>query len=200
MSESARVLAVAGQVVPSTVELVELVARFPDGHEVRGETALAADGAQCERVRLDPPAPSAHPRALQALERAELIVMGPGSLYTSTIPPLLIPGIAEAVRAATVPRVYVCNLLQQPGETEGYMASDHVARLYDHVGRGPGRHRRRQPQPRPVRDAGGGRSRRAAAARSGGRGRPAGRPSGSTTPTASPGVLVRLARRPRVPA
>jgi uncharacterized cofD-like protein len=136
VSESARVLAVRGRVVPSTVEMVELVARFPDGHEVRGETALAADGAQCERVRLDPPAPAAHPRALQALERAELIVMGPGSLYTSTIPPLLIPGIAEAVRAATVPRVYVCNLLQQPGETEGYMASDHVARLYDHVGEG----------------------------------------------------------------
>ena len=136
VSESARVLAVRGRVVPSTVEMVELVAQFPDGHEVRGETALAADGAQCERVRLDPPAPAAHPRALQALERAELIVMGPGSLYTSTIPPLLIPGIAEAVRAATVPRVYVCNLLQQPGETEGYMASDHVARLYDHVGEG----------------------------------------------------------------
>jgi uncharacterized cofD-like protein len=136
VSASARVLAVAGQVVPSTVEMVELVARFPDGHEVRGESALAADGAQCERVRLDPPSPAAHPRALQALARAELIVMGPGSLYTSTIPPLLIPGLAEAVRAATVPRVYVCNLLQQPGETEGYMASDHVARLYDHVGEG----------------------------------------------------------------
>src|SRR5947208_7316675 len=136
VSASARVLAVAGQVVPSTVELVELVARFPDGHEVRGETALAADGAQCERVRLDPPAPAAHPRALQALARAELIVMGPGSLFTSTLPPLLVPGIAEAVRAAAVPRIYVCNLLQQPGETDGYRASDHVSRIFDPVGPG----------------------------------------------------------------
>ena len=117
VSESARVLAVAGRVVPSTVDMVELVARFADGREVHGETALAADGAQCQRVRLDPPNPSAHPRALQAIARAEAIVMGPGSLFTSTLPPLLVPGIAEAVRAADVPRIYVCNLLQQPGES-----------------------------------------------------------------------------------
>jgi len=136
VSESARVLAVAGRVVPSTVDMAELVARFADGREVRGETALAADGAQCQRVRLDPPDPSAHPRALQAIGRAEAIVMGPGSLFTSTLPPLLVPGIAEAVRAATVPRIYVCNLLQQPGETDGYRASDHVSRIFDHVGAG----------------------------------------------------------------
>jgi uncharacterized cofD-like protein len=136
VSESARVLAVAGRVVPSTVDMVELVARFADGREVRGETALAADGAQCQHVRLDPPDPSAHPRALQAIGRAEAIVMGPGSLFTSTLPPLLVPGIAEAVRAATVPRIYVCNLLQQPGETDGYRASDHVSRIFDHVGAG----------------------------------------------------------------
>jgi uncharacterized cofD-like protein len=134
--ESARVLAVRGRVVPSTTDLVELVARFPDGHEVRGETALAADGAQCERVRLDPTDPGAHPWALQAIARAQLIVMGPGSLFTSTLPPLLVPGIQEAVRAAEVPRIYVVNLLQQPGETEGYRASDHVARIFEHCGDG----------------------------------------------------------------
>jgi uncharacterized cofD-like protein len=116
--------------------MVELVARFADGREVHGETALAADGAQCQRVRLDPPDPSAHPRALQAIARADAIVMGPGSLFTSTLPPLLVPGIAEAVRTASVPRIYVCNLLQQPGETEGYRASDHVSRIFDHVGVG----------------------------------------------------------------
>jgi uncharacterized cofD-like protein len=136
VSESARVLAVSGRVVPSTVDMVELVARFADGREVRGETALAADGAQCQRVRLDPPDPSAHPRVVQAIARADAIVMGPGSLFTSTLPPLLVPGVAEAVRAADVPRIYVCNLLQQPGETDGYRASDHVARIYDHVGAG----------------------------------------------------------------
>jgi uncharacterized cofD-like protein len=134
--ESARVLAVSGRVVPSTVDMVELVAQFGDGHEVYGETALAADGAQCQHVRLDPPDPAAHPRALQAIARAQLIVMGPGSLFTSTLPPLLVPGIAAAVRAVNVPRIYVCNLLQQPGETDGYRASDHVSRIIDHVGPG----------------------------------------------------------------
>ncbi|MGZ4481556.1 MAG: gluconeogenesis factor YvcK family protein [Gaiellales bacterium] len=134
VSESARVLAVAGRVVPSTTDVVELVAQFADGHTVRGETALAADGGLCRSVQLDPPDPRAHPRALQAIERADLIVMGPGSLFTSTLPPLLIPGIREAVRMSRVPRIYVCNLLQQPGETEGYRASDHVARIFEHVG------------------------------------------------------------------
>jgi uncharacterized cofD-like protein len=134
VSESARVLAVAGRVVPSTTDIVELVAEVEDGRIVRGETAIAADGSPVKTVRLDPPDPRAHPRSLAAIERADLIVMGPGSLFTSTLPPLLVPGIREAVRAARVPRIYVCNLLQQPGETEGYRASDHIARIYEHVG------------------------------------------------------------------
>jgi uncharacterized cofD-like protein len=135
VSESARVLAVSGRVVPSTTDIVELEAEFEDGTTVRGETAIAAAGKPVRTVRLDPPDPRAHPRALQAIERAELIVMGPGSLFTSTLPPLLIPGIREAVRMARVQRIYVCNLLQQPGETIGYRASDHVARIFEHVGR-----------------------------------------------------------------
>ena len=134
VSESARVLAVAGRVVPSTTDMVELVGEMEDGRTVRGETAIAADGSAVRTVRLDPPDPRAHPRALAAIERAELIVMGPGSLFTSTLPPLLVPGIREAVRMARVPRIYVCNLLQQPGETESYRASDHVQQIFDHVG------------------------------------------------------------------
>jgi uncharacterized cofD-like protein len=128
------VLAVAGRVVPSTTDVVELVARFEDGRTVRGETAIAADGDTCDVITLDPPDPRAHPRALAAIERADLIVMGPGSLFTSTLPPLLVPGIREAVRMARVPRIYVLNLLQQPGETLGYKASDHIMRIYEHVG------------------------------------------------------------------
>ena len=134
--ESARVLAVAGRVVPSTTEVVELVAEFDDGHRVRGETAIAADGGLCRRVELDPPAPRAHPRALGALDRAQLIVLGPGSLFTSTLPSILVPGIRDALREAAAPVVYVCNLLQQPGETEGYRASEHVRRIVEHVGDG----------------------------------------------------------------
>ena len=134
VTESARVLAVAGRVLPSTIDVVELVARFDDGDTVRGETALAAHRGQVRSVALDPPDVRAHPRALAAIERSALLVMGPGSLFTSTLPPLLVPGLRDAVRQARVPRVYVCNLLQQPGETEGYRASDHLARLLEHVG------------------------------------------------------------------
>ena len=130
-------LAVAGRVVPSTIDMVELVAGFADGREVHGETALAADGAQCQRVRLDPPDPAAHPRALQAIERADADRDGAGQPVHEHA------AAAAGARASprpcgrrTVPRIYVCNLLQQPGETEGYRASDHVARIYDHVGDG----------------------------------------------------------------
>src|SRR3954451_8814248 len=134
VSESARVLAVVGRGVPRPTDMVELVGEMEDDRTVRGETAIAADGSAVRTVRLDPPDPRAHPRALAAIERAELIVMGPGSLFTSTLPPLLVPGIREAVRMARVPRIYVCNLLQQPGETENYRASDHVQQIFDHVG------------------------------------------------------------------
>src|SRR5262245_21384902 len=134
VAESARVLAVVGRVVPSTPDLVELVAEFEDDTTVRGETAIANAGKRCRRIRLDPSSPRAHPRALQAIERAELIVMGPGSLLTSTLPPLLVPGIRDAVRSSQARRIYVCNLLQQPGETEDFRASDHVAKIFEHVG------------------------------------------------------------------
>ena len=174
VSESARVLAVAGRVVPSTTDMVELVAEFDDGSTVRGETAIAALGRPVRTVRLDPPDPRAHPRALQAIERADLIVMGPGSLFTSTLPPLLVPGIREAVRMARVPRVYVCNLLQQPGETIGYRASDHVPADLRPRGQRPGGRRAGQPQPCRARRTGGGRPGRAAQAGGAGIGRPAG--------------------------
>src|SRR5262249_62433637 len=87
-------------------------------------------------LSLPRPAAIATPAALDALRRADLIVLGPGSLFTSTLPPVLVPGIKRALLAAEAPRVYVCNLLQQPGETIGYRASHHVERLFQHVGEG----------------------------------------------------------------
>ncbi len=86
------------------------------------------------RLFLSPADAVANPQALAAVERADLIVMGPGSLFTSTLPPLLVPGLGRAVLKARGLRVYVCNLLQQPGETIGYNASHHVERLHQHVG------------------------------------------------------------------
>ena len=164
VSESARVLAVRGRVVPSTTDLVELVAHFADGRVVRGETALAADGAQCERVELDPPDPVAHPRALQAIERAELVVMGPGSLYTSTIPPLLVPGYPGGGAG----RPGAEDLRLQPASAAGRDRG--LPRLRprgaDHrtLRRGTRRRRAGQPKPRGAGHAGAGRSRRSAAA------------------------------------
>jgi uncharacterized cofD-like protein len=86
------------------------------------------------RLFLSPADAVANPQALAAVERADLIVLGPGSLFTSTLPPLLVPGLGRAVLNARGLRVYVCNLLQQPGETIGYRASNHVERLHQHVG------------------------------------------------------------------
>jgi uncharacterized cofD-like protein len=97
---------------------------------------VAADRAGVRRLLLSPREAIANPHALAALERADLVVMGPGSLFTSTLPPLLVPDLRRAVLASRAPRVYVCNLLQQPGETLGYRASDHVERLFQHVGPG----------------------------------------------------------------
>jgi uncharacterized cofD-like protein len=136
VAESGRVLAVEGAVVPATTHPAALVAEMDDGRVVAGETAVAADRHGVRRLFLSPQDATANPHALAALERADLIVMGPGSLFTSTLPPLLVPGLRRALHASRAPRVYVCNLLQQPGETIGYRASNHVERLLQHVGPG----------------------------------------------------------------
>jgi uncharacterized cofD-like protein len=103
---------------------------------VAGETAVATDRSSVRRLRLEPPAPEAQPDALRAVEEAELIVLGPGSLFTSTLPPLLVPAIRDAILSSNARRIYVANLLQQPNETIGYDVGRHVDRLVQHVGEG----------------------------------------------------------------
>jgi uncharacterized cofD-like protein len=134
VTESGRVLAIEGAVVPATTHPAALEAEMEDGRIVAGETAVAADRHGVRRLFLSPSQATANPHALAAVERADLIVMGPGSLFTSTVPPLLVPALRRAVAAARARRVYVCNLLQQPGETIGYAASHHLERLHQHVG------------------------------------------------------------------
>jgi uncharacterized cofD-like protein len=134
VAATARVLAIEGSVLPATTHPAALVAEMEDGRIVAGETAVAADRHGVRRLFLSPPDATANPRAVEALGRADLIVLGPGSLFTSTLPPLLVPGLRDALLAAHAPRVYVCNLLQQPGETIGYAASQHLERLHQHVG------------------------------------------------------------------
>jgi uncharacterized cofD-like protein len=131
-----RVLAIEGTVVPATTHPAALVAEMDDGRVVAGETAVASDRHGVRRLYLDPRDAGANPHAIAAIEGADLIVLGPGSLFTSTLPPLLVPALRRAIHSATAPRVYVCNLLQQPGETIGYKASNHLERLHQHVGEG----------------------------------------------------------------
>ena len=133
---SSHVLAISGSVLPATREKAVLVAEREDGRVVAGETAVASERRAVRRLRLQPEQPQAHPEAVTALREADLIVLGPGSLFTSTIPPLLVPGLADAVRASGARRVYVANLLQEPHETIGYDAATHIERLEQHLGPG----------------------------------------------------------------
>lgn len=132
---ASRVLAVRGRVLPSTVEHVTLVAEMGDGATVRGETAIAAAGRRIRRLRLEPEAPAALPHTVQAIEEADVVVVGPGSLYTSLLPNLLLPEVLAAFRRSHALRVFVVNGMTQPGETDGYSAADHLAALQEHVGR-----------------------------------------------------------------
>jgi len=148
--ESGRVLAVQGQVLPSTLQNVTLTADLvqsansggaahtviPMGTElsrVSGESRIPQAKGAIQRVYLEPSDVRAYPGAVHALLNADLIVAGPGSLYTSVLPNLLVPAIADAVEASRACKVYVCNVATQPGETDGYTVGDHIAALEKHV-------------------------------------------------------------------
>lgn len=136
---SSQVLAIRGRVMPSTLAQVTLQAELADGSTVEGESAIGSSPARIKRVCLkasDNTPITALPDAAQAIREADLIVLGPGSLYTSIIPNLLVPGIADAIRQSRALKVYVCNIMTQPGETDGYAVSDHVKALVDHAGYG----------------------------------------------------------------
>jgi len=133
------VLAITGQVLPVTNTDVHLVAEFADGTEVRGESHIAGHkrrtDSRIRRVRLEPCA-AALPACLEAIREAELIVLGPGSLYTSVIPNLLVEGVSEAVARSEAVKLLVLNVMTQDGETEGYGAADHIRALWEHGGEG----------------------------------------------------------------
>ncbi len=141
--ESSRVLAVRGKVLPSTLDLVNLVADVADEngvlHRVRGESLIPdfASGGRIHHVYLEPETPRAYPEAVRAILEADMIVAGPGSLYTSVIPNLLVTEIAQAVKASRAAvKVYVCNIATQKGETVGYDADDHFQALIRHADKG----------------------------------------------------------------
>ena len=135
-----QVLAITGRVLPVTNEDVQLEATFENGTSVIGESKIfqfkKEQDCRIRSVRLLPERPDALPAALEAIAQAELILLGPGSLYTSVIPNLLVEGISEAVCASKAMKMYICNIMTQDGETEGMTASEHVAALLQHSGPG----------------------------------------------------------------
>ena len=132
-----RVLSLRGRVLPSTLADVVLAADIllPDGtlQRVVGESKIPEVNGRIQQVYLQPGDVRAYPAVLQAIFQADLIVMGPGSLYTSILPNLLVPDLAEALLHARAPKIYICNLATQPGETDNYSVADHVATLFQHI-------------------------------------------------------------------
>ncbi len=130
------VLAIKGTIYPSTLDNVHLVAELEDGTQVRGESRISQSTVAIKRVRLEPRACEPLPDALDAVRSADLIVLGPGSLFTSVAPNLLVRGVADAVRRSPARKVYVCNLMTQAGETRGFSASRHAQVLAEVAGEG----------------------------------------------------------------
>jgi uncharacterized cofD-like protein len=135
--ESSRVLAVRGKVLPSSLENIELYAELENGDIVRGESVIPRTPVPLKRVFMRPPHAPGYPEAMSEILAADLIVLGPGSLFTSIMPPLLVEDIARAVKSnPAAVKVYVCNVATQPGETDGFGVVDHVRALHNHIGPG----------------------------------------------------------------
>lgn len=131
---SSEILATRGHIYPSTIANIELEALMQDGSRVRGETKITASKGHIEELFLVPSDPPPLPQTLTAIGRADLITIGPGSLFTSLIPNLLVSGIAQAIRESAALKVYVCNLMTQANESLGRTAADHIRALDDHAG------------------------------------------------------------------
>ncbi len=139
IAESARVLAVQGNVLPSTLKNINLVAEIelPEKKvtvNITGESEISNMGGKVRRVWLDPGNPSPFPPTLQAILSADLIVIGPGSLYTSIIANLLVPDLVDAIHVSKACKIYVCNVATQEGETDGYSCEDHIRAIENHIG------------------------------------------------------------------
>jgi len=130
--ELSRVLAVRGKVVPSTLDNAQLCAEYVDGTIVQGESRIPVTGKPIKRVFLNTEC-SIVPEAKEAIKNADLIILGPGSLFTSVMPNLLVEGMIDALKESKAPIIYVCNIMTQPGETDGFTVSDHLQALLNHL-------------------------------------------------------------------
>jgi uncharacterized cofD-like protein len=132
---ASRVIGARGVVLPATNELVTLVAEFTDGRVLSGETAIAAAHGRIERLSLLPDRPQCSSRVIDALHDADVIVVGPGSLFTSILPPLLVPAVTDAIHLSNGMRILVANLMTEPGETDNFSVLDHLLTIERHTGR-----------------------------------------------------------------
>jgi uncharacterized cofD-like protein len=133
IKEVSRVLAVNGRVLPAVRQAVILRAHMADGTFVEGESQIPLVEKKIERVEVEPNDLEPLPEAIEAIEQADAIVIGPGSLYTSILPNLLVTKLTEAIKKASGKKIYICNVMTQQGETDHYTASDHVKAIYDHI-------------------------------------------------------------------
>jgi uncharacterized cofD-like protein len=134
VQRAARLLRIIGSVYPAATESLTLVVRYADGTVTRGESAMRKGGPAVSRVAVEPAGATAPSEVIQAIRSANVAVLAPGSLFTSTIPALLAAGVPEALAGFTGPVVYAANVMTQPGETEGFTVSDHLRAITEHVG------------------------------------------------------------------
>ncbi len=139
--QTSRVLAVRGQIIPSTLANVTLCAKTEDAQTIQGESLIGSQNGnephgRIKEVYLLPHNPPAHPEAVRAILEADLVVLGPGSLYTSVLPNLLVEGIRRSIMASSAPKVYVCNVATQHGETDGFSVADHLDAIEQQFGKG----------------------------------------------------------------
>src|SRR5574344_174800 len=132
VKESSRVLSIRGRVLPSTLDDMKLVAEMEDGRIIRGETSISDAGGKSRRLFSDPEDCKPLEDAIHAIKDADLIILGPGSLYTSVIPDLLIKDISKAIAESNAKKIYVCNIMTQPGETDDYTVFNHVNAILSH--------------------------------------------------------------------
>lgn len=133
IKESSKVLLIRGKVIPATTDDMRLIARMEDGSFVKGESQIPESGKKIVELSCEPNVCKPSNEVIEAINNADLIILGPGSLYTSIIPNLLVEGISKAIQDAKAKKIYVCNIMTQPGETDNYSASDHIKALFDHM-------------------------------------------------------------------
>jgi len=134
LAESSRILSVRGQVVPATTENINLSVRLKDGNLITGESKVKDSLSEIEELIMDPPNAAASPAAINAINNADLIVIGPGSLYTSILPNLMVPSIVEAITKSKAAKYYICNVATELGETQNFTVGKHIEVLENYLG------------------------------------------------------------------